>query len=150
MENSTTESTVFIRSAQSLARKTKGQGVVHEHVYDLLNIVEEDINTAIEHNLQSSLTELPVYFDIPGMTNKRAKKYIYFHLLKALEKAGYSPKLKFNGNNPENVKAFVKVQWLSSEDLAMEDYMSNFINKHIDKPPVKQKSKSVISRRRRK
>ncbi len=118
--------------AYKIIDQVKGKGFIEDYVNDLLPVVEEDIKKVIdETNKQNfSITELPTTFDIPGMDNRRAQLYIYFHLIRALKKSKYFPKLKIEGDDSKTQRVYLYVKWLSDDDVELEKYMNAFVKAH--------------------
>jgi hypothetical protein len=118
--------------AYKIIEQVQGKGFIEDYVNDLLPVIEDDIKKVIdEANKQNfSVTELPTTFDIPGMDNRRAQLYIYFHIIRALKKSNYFPKLKIEGDNSKTQRVFVYVKWFSNDDLELEKYMNSFVKAH--------------------
>jgi hypothetical protein len=144
LKKNTTSDRSRVLHAEIFKAQSLGDGYIQEHVKDILRLVEDDIKSSIEESRTSSQTELAVLFDIPGMDRGRARKHIYFHILRSLKKAGYIPSLEIKGKS-----VFLNVTWLSKEDDGHEKYMTSFIKSHIVKKKVEKIAEKPISRRRR-
>lgn len=137
--------------AYKIKKKASGNGYLEDYVNEILPVIEDDIQKVIDsvEKKDYSMTEIQTTFDIPGMSNKRAQMYVYFHLLRALEKAKYFANIKILGDKPSNQKVFIYVKWFSKDDIEMEKYMNKFIqSKTIGAVNIEEKK--PISRRRRK
>jgi hypothetical protein len=140
--------------AYRFKQQSSGDGVIQDYVNDILRVVEDDMKQSIEDEKTCSKTELAIYFDVPGMNNSRAKLHIYFHILAALKKAGYTPRLEILRLNIDKEIVFLHVTWLSKEDTSYEEYMVQFVKAHSIKKKSEDSEDSEnltkpISRRRR-
>src|SRR5271170_4648817 len=104
--------------AYKILEQVSGIGFIEDIVNEILPIISDDIQTVIDSTDKRnySITEIQTTFDIPGMTNNRAQLYVYFHLLRALKKSQYFPKIEFCGSS-KNQKIFIIVRWFSEEDV---------------------------------
>jgi hypothetical protein len=146
--------------AYRIMEQVTGVGFIEDYINDILPVIADDIQSAIEspEKKNYSTTEIPTMFDVPGMTNQRAQLYIYFHLLLALKKAKYHPKINVKGANPRTQRVYIHVVWFSTEDIEMEKYMNKFVQAHSMDPAVRngtdedlgEQSKPIQRRRRRK
>lgn len=104
-----------------------GDGEIKDYVNDILGTIEDDMQYAIENEMTRAKTELPTLFSVPGLSMDRARMHVYFHLLKALKSAGYTPQLvrsrKINGD----LSVHIYVSWLSKKDTRNEKYMRDYI-----------------------
>ncbi len=118
--------------AYKIIEQVSGCGFIQDYVNEIIPVIEDDIQFVIDspEKKNYSITELPTTFDIPGMTNNRAQMHVYFHLLRALKKADYFPKIEFINRNSHNQKVFLYIKWFSREDIEMERYMNKFIQAH--------------------
>jgi hypothetical protein len=125
-----------------------GDGEVNDYVNDLLGTIEDDMQQAVENELNSSKTELGTLFKVPGLSIDKARLYVYYHLIKALRNAGYTPRLerltKLNGE----LVMFIHVTWLSKKDTSREKYMTDYVN-HYSMTPSAKKKPTVHGRRRK-
>lgn len=115
--------------AYKVLEQVSGSGYIEEVVNEILSTIEEDIQAVVDSpdKRNYSSTELPTIFDIPGMTNQRAQMYIYYHVLRALKKSEYIPKIRFAGDKSHNQRVYVYVSWMTEDDVAMEHYMNDYI-----------------------
>jgi hypothetical protein len=129
--------------AYKIIDQVQGKGFIEDYVNDLLPVIEDDIKKVIDEAEKKnfSVTELPTTFDIPGMDNRRAQLHIYFHLIRALKKSHYFPKIKIDGTNPKTQRVFMYVKWLSSDDIELEQYMNEFIKAHSMREKTSDKIK---------
>ena len=145
----------YIIPAYKIKEHVQGSDFLTDYINDILLVIQDDIMQAIDSpdKKNYSITEIQTIFDIPNMSNGRAQMYIYFHILRALKKAKYIPKIKIIGTNPRTQRVYIYVRWLNDDDIEMEKYMNSFIKAHsfdktlteIDAPDAKP-----IARRRRK
>jgi hypothetical protein len=130
-----------ILSAEAINRQSKGDGQISEEVATILDTIQDDVKQAIEKKQTRCITELPTSFDIGGMSNERAQKYIYYHVIGNLEKSGYIPKIKFVGKKSETQRVFLTTNWLTESDLDLEKHMNKYIQDHTDS---KETSERVV------
>jgi hypothetical protein len=93
-------------------------------------MIEDDMKQAIENEKSSIRTEISVYYDVPGMSVTKAQKYIYYHLLCALRRGKYTPKLELTKQNT----AFIHVTWVTKKDTDNEAHMDRVIAAHLLRP----------------
>src|ERR1700678_1658326 len=122
----------YIIPAYKIIEQVSGLGYIEEYINDMLLIISDDIATVINSidKKNYSVTQLQTMFDVPGMDNRRAQMYIYFHLLRALKRSKYIPTLKIIGAS-NTQKVFIYVRWFSDENIKVERYMNDFIQAHI-------------------
>lgn len=140
--------------AYKIIEQVSGSGYIEDYVNELLPVIEDDIKNTIElpEKKNYSITEIPTVFDIPGMNNSRAQMFVYFHLLRALKKSEYFPRIHIDGKRSKEQKVYIIVKWFSEEDIELEKYMNDYIQAHSwHKPKEYQElgSKPTIIRRRR-
>lgn len=138
--------------AYKIVEQVQGSGFIQDYVNEILPVIADDIQAAIDspEKKNHSITEIQTVFDVPGMDNKRAQMYVYFHLVRALKKSEYFPKIKFSGTRT-NPRVYIYVKWFSSEDIEMEKYMNDFIQAHSfggQETDDSEKAKPVRRRRR--
>lgn len=138
----------LIKTADEIRRKVKGEGFVQEAAYDILLVIESDIEKAIENKSEESITEISTNFNFPPMKREDAQRAVYFCIIKELRESGYIPKIKFVGSKEGEQQVFIVVKWKTSLDETEEQAMDNYIKQHsvVDSTV---KSKPVGSRRRR-
>lgn len=142
--------------AYKIVDAVKGSGFIQDYVNEILPVIEDDIQVTINspEKKNYSITEIPTMFNVPGMSNARAQKYVYFHLLRALKKSKYIPKIDIRGTDPKSQKVFIYVSWFSKEDIEMEKYMNKFIQAHSlnynpDYKPEQEQPRPIHRRRRK-
>lgn len=126
-------STPVLVSASKIKEKACGSEYVQDYVKDIISTIEDDIQNVIESGSKknNSCTELPTTFDIPGMSNERSQMYIYYHVIRILEKRHYFPRIHIRGRNSHEQRIFLTVEWFSEDDILMERHMNRFIKKHM-------------------
>jgi hypothetical protein len=122
-----------ILPAYKLRKQSKGDGFIEDYVNDILGLIEDDIEQAIERKELQAKSEIPTNFDIPHMANKKAQMYIYFHTMKALKTAEYIPRLELVGGDHKQ-KAYMHTKWITKDDVEQEKYMNEFLKAHSVKP----------------
>lgn len=118
--------------AYKIIEQVSGASYIEDYVNEILPVIEDDIKLAIENpdKRNFSITEIQTVFDIPNMSNSRAQMYVYFHLLRALKKSEYFPRIRIENNNSTHQKVFIYVKWFSKEDIELEHYMNEYIQAH--------------------
>lgn len=120
---------------------------IREHIQNILNSIDDDIHKTVEalEKTNYAVSEIPSNFNVSFMTNNEAQMQIYYGVLRALKKNGYTPKIEFKGS-PQNRRVLIHLTWFTPEDIEEKKYMNDFIkscslNSEEEKP---------IRRRRRK
>lgn len=139
--------------AYKILEQVSGSGYVEEVVNEILTTIEEDIQSIIDspEKRNYSMTEVPTIFDVPGMTNQRAQMYVYYHVIRALKKSEFIPKVKFVGDKSHNQRVYFYVSWFSKDDVDMERYMNEYISSNTMnfapdlKPDPKRTSGGIVT-----
>lgn len=119
---------IHIKIPAELARKkTLGEGVVEDHVNELIRIIEQDIEDAIQEHKNNIITELGTNFDVPNMNKQDAQRDVYFLLAQALKQAGYSIELIIKGEKNNDQCVYMKVQWTNAKYNEMNKYKDEFL-----------------------
>lgn len=128
----------------NIIKEVSGSGYIREYVNEILPLLKEDIRNELDSNSGKnySVSELPTIFDVPGMTNKRAQLYVYFHLIKSLELAGYSPKIRIS-NNGNDQKVYIYISWFTKNDIITENQMNNYIKNHVISNIIEKSDKNI-------
>lgn len=125
-----------IANADDIVQSTQLNELIIEAVQNILTVLEDHIKTAIQNRRsQTGPVEIQTHFDFPSMTNARAQRYVYYHLIKALKEAKYMPNMTFYGDRVSNQKVCVNVQWVSREDVKMEAEMDRYIQSSTKQLP---------------
>jgi hypothetical protein len=130
--------------------RSAGDGIIQDHVNELLHLIEDDMKQAIENDNTCAKTEIPAFFDIPGMDKKRARTHVYFHILRALRQANYIPSIEISKTNTGTPIVHIGITWLSKEDNDLEDQMDRFIEAHRVKKLIRNTAPGAPPTRRRK
>jgi hypothetical protein len=120
-----------ISPAYRIIDAVKGRDFIEDEVNLILPVIEDDVQKVIDgpDGKTYSETELPTVFDIPGLDMARARKCVYFYVLRALKKARSEPKLRVVGN-----KVIVRVSWLSDDERELDAFMDKYLKHHYEKP----------------
>ena len=110
-----------------------GNGEVENYVREILPLIEEDIENALENEETHAMTEINTIFDVPYMKNSNAQRDVYYLMCQVLIKAGYYPELIFQGKKAENQRVFVVTRWKSHKEDEANDYKTHFL-KQITRP----------------
>lgn len=138
-----------ILSADRLRSRVKGSGIVEETGYDILLVIETDIERAIERKDNKSITELQTNFDIPPMKHQDAQRAVYFFVVKELVRAGYNAKIEFRGSREGEQRVFLHVTWVTKTDEIEIKAMDEYLKKHSYAAIDTVNTKPPNSRRRR-
>lgn len=125
--------------------------IIEEYVNDSLRVIEEDIQHAFDNEKTMAVTEIPTIFDVPGLTNARAQRFVYFHILRSLEQAKYIPRIEICQNRSDVQRVFIHITWITQKDKSMEQYMDKFImDRQINQQlPIDLQPEPKPTRRRR-
>lgn len=121
---------IHVIPAYYFKAKSLGDGDIQAHVNANLKIIEDDMQTAIENEQTFSRTELSSCYDVSGMNRARACKHIYYHVIQALEQAGYTPRINVKKRLHGRQEVWLYVTWLSKKETIDEQYMTDFIESH--------------------
>jgi hypothetical protein len=113
--------------AYRIAEKIKGCGEIEKYVNQHIELIEADMENALENEEPFSITELDTTFNVPYMNNKQAQREVYFHTAQALVKAGYRPQLKFLGKLAQTQRVFLVLRWKAKEEKQIDDYKDEFL-----------------------
>jgi hypothetical protein len=137
----------IIIPAYHFKKYTQSDSIIEEYVNDALRVINEDIQNAFDNEKTSAITEISTMFDVPGLTHARAQRYVYFHILQALEQAHYIPRIEI-----QEKRVFMHITWITKEDRSAELYMDKFIMDHqINKQvPIDMRERPKPATRKRK
>jgi len=140
--------------AYHISKRSRGCGVVEDYVNEILSVINDDIEQALEQEKHFAVTEVQTDFQICEMRQDRAQKFVYYHVLRALRKAGYYPKIRFDGVRSQSQRVFIYVKWFSKQDCEYEEYMNKYIIAHDISKKITTSNETQpgkpIRRRRRK
>ncbi len=135
--------------AEALRKQMRGDEDAEEYVNELLGNIEDEIHRARDRFENVAQVEIPVYFHIPYVDHISAQRIVYFHTCKALEEAGYSPRLILEDANSPKPRTFIVVTWTSNRDIAEKKYMDDYLQSHtVKRTTVKEKRKKHKHNRR--
>lgn len=137
----------YIKSADEIRQTVRGSGFVEEQAYDILLVIEQDIERAIENKKDSAITEIATNIDIPPMKRLDAQRAVYYKILKELRDSGYTPRIEIRGTREGEQQVFIHTTWRTELDETQDQVMDNFIKQHSILDTTKQKEPG--SRRRR-
>ena len=115
--------------ASVVKNRLRGDGVVEDYAEEILRLIEEDIQDAMENEKTSVITEIGTNFSVPNMSNMAAQRDIYYLVCNALIKADYSPRLLCNGVRSETQRVFILTKWRTPIDEEHEKYKDEFLSK---------------------
>ena len=136
-----------IIKAEALRKQMRGDEEAEEFVNEILENIEDHIHQAMDRNENIAQVEISVYFPIPFTKPDQAQRIVYFHTLKALEQAGYTPRLILEDVDTPKPRAFIIVTWVSSKDTAEKKYMDDYLKAHTVKRTQVHHSSSRSSRK---
>jgi hypothetical protein len=120
----------YIKSAEEIRLACKGSGIVEEIAYDILLVIESDIEKAIEGKFDKSITEISTNFNIPPMKRSAAQRAVYYKIMKELKTSGYIPNIEIRGSKEGYQQVFIHVKWRTVIDETEEQMMDNYIRQH--------------------
>ena len=121
-----------LTNAAEIKKKAFNKRIINKYILSILRLINKDIINAVNSGERESITQIPTSFDISTLSNKMAQQYIYYHLLKELEKAKFKPRIIFQGRKAEDQKVFICVKWLTKKDEKFYKYMDEYIKARID------------------
>ena len=129
--------------ADILRKQMRGDEEAEEFVNDILENIEDNIHQAMDRNETIAYTEIPVYFPIPFTKLEDAQRTVYFHTIRALEHAGYTPKLMLDNIHTNKPKATMIVTWVNKTDIAEKKHMDDYLRAHIvtQAAPIRRRKK---------
>jgi hypothetical protein len=95
--------------------KTRIANKIAEHVKEILNLADKQIEDCIVNGDENTVIHGPNTFEIVGLDNDQACKIIYYHVIKALEEAKYIVREDFGDD-----VVLLDVKW-QRNDIRMED-----------------------------
>lgn len=113
-----------------IRKKANGDGYIEDEIANILRIIQDDIDMAVEGKRTKSITPIPTNFEIPTMEPERAQKHIYYFVLESLCKCDYTVKIEIEGRTLGEQRAWIHVEWLNDGDRKAEEYMDKFIQAH--------------------
>lgn len=138
-----------IKPASLVRRRAKGGGVVEEYVNDILKVIEDDVEKALEAGKDVARTEIQTEFHIPPLTRVNAQRRVYYHLVKELTMSDYTPKIEIIGNKSGAQKVYIHTKWNTHDDDDERDYMDQFLKAHSIITENTEDSCGQTGRRRR-
>lgn len=118
-------------SAENLRKRSKGCGYIEEHIIDIIQDLNGEIDEAVERSEHHAEIPLPTLFDVPTMSNADAQKRIYGVLLELCLESKYIPKLLFyNSSKSESQKVKLQVRWKTKTDEEEDKYIHSLIQKY--------------------
>jgi len=103
--------------------------ILKDYIEDILDNIDNERNDAFELRKRKCRVELPVAFDVPGLSLAKAQQHVYYHVIQALEKASYIVDLEFIELRNNKQKVFINVSWTSPEVAKQEKEMDTFLKK---------------------
>lgn len=117
----------IIIPAYRIAEKTRSSREIQDYVNQHLALIEADIETALENEIDFAITELDVVFQIPYMSYRDAQREVYYHTAHALMKAGYFVRLKFLGLRADDQRVFLVTRWINHKEKQIDTYKDDFL-----------------------
>lgn len=132
---------IRVKLPASLVRnRTLGSSDIEEYAQEIISLIEEDIENALERRENNCTTEIGANFDVSYMKNADAQREIYYLVMKSLIEAGYYPKIYIHGRKAERQKVFMITNWNSRKDRELVSYKDKFLRQNT----VKKSSKPVV------
>lgn len=132
--------------AYRVREKTQGAYEIAGYVNQMLNLIESDIEDALENEHPYAITELDTWFSVPYMNNVRAQRKVYVNLAQTLIRAKYMPKLFFMGGKAQSQRVFIYTTWLSQQEDTNEAYENEFLKSiTVSKPLAPVQPRDAIS-----
>lgn len=151
METST--STIFrpLVPAKKIRRLAHGDGQIESYVNDLIELVNDRIENAVENGNDHVFVEIQTLFDVPHIKNSDVQRNVYYWVLKSITDADYKVRIIFRGGNrAESQRVFLLVRWFKKQDKELRDHMDDYIKKHTAKSHVNASNSNDKSGRVRK
>ena len=109
-------------NAQQLKQTSLQTREISSNVDDILKELSTSIQTAHDNGQYEIISELPITFDIPNMSNASAQRKVWYHVLSTLKLQGYTIALKMS-----NVQCISKISWVTVEEKTTIDRENQFI-----------------------
>ena len=113
--------------ASDLRDKFGSKTQIDDEVKSIMAMIDQDILKAFNDDLKScAISELPVSFDIVGITPKAAQTWIYSDVIDQLREKGFKTKIHMD---KEQGRVWIKTKWHSELDSeALKDMKGNIID----------------------
>jgi len=135
--------------AEALRKQMRGDEDAEEYVNEILGNIEDEIHRARDRFENIAQVEVPVYFHIPYVDHVNAQRIVYFHTCKALEEAGYNPRIVLENANSPKPRSFFIVTWTSNRDIAEKKYMDDYLLSHTVKRTTVRETRKKHKHRKR-
>ena len=127
----------------------KGWSFLHLwYIRDILNLIRDDIQSAIDRRATEAWTELPTDFNIPTMTPTDAQRIIYYYVARTLEDKSYTIAFRRKGANTHNQKWYIRTRWFTEDDIKARKAMDKYISSRTEyEHPIGDED--IVTHRRR-
>ncbi len=139
-----------ITPAKNARRIAYGDGQIEEFVNEILACANDAIHNAIDQGQTSVQFGIRTTFDIPRMKNADAQRSIYYWVMKTLEENDYKVNITFVGSTVEEQNVFLNVRWFKKQDVLLQQFMDDYIKKHVQREKKQHHHSSGDSKNRTK
>lgn len=117
-----------IIDAEILKKSSEQRTLLRKSTTDILRSLMDDIMKAKQSYKNSTITRLPITFQVPGLSNKDAQRIIWSNIIKELNKKNYRVKI-----NPAKDSCLIQIIWVSKEEESIIREQLDLIASHVDK-----------------
>jgi hypothetical protein len=101
----------ILADAYTLKSNNLQKKQIYEAGMEILKKIKEELHVAHMHGNHHIVTELPLVYDIPNMTNADAQRLIWSQIIELLQKKNYVVYINYNKSLCK-----LKISWLNSND----------------------------------
>jgi hypothetical protein len=114
-----------LANADLLKNSNVQKRLITNNVIDILRKINEDLHTAQRAGQHKIITEIPIVFDIPNMSNADAQRAIWSNIIEALKTKNYRIAIC-----PAQKSCKLRITWLSEDDEQTIKYQLQILADH--------------------
>jgi len=115
----------IVVDANKLRHSNIQKKVLKENITQILRKINDELSVSHREGNYSTITTMPIVFDIPNMSNKVSQRIIWFHVLQHLMVKNYRVAI-----NPSKDFCKLKITWITKEDEEMMSRQTQIIAEH--------------------
>lgn len=112
-------------SANSLRNNNLQKRNLKEVITDIIRRMNQELIAAHREGCHHIITNIPITFNIPNMSNKDSQRYIWASVIDELKSKDYRIWI-----SPGKDTCKIKITWMSPEDETEIKYQTQLIAKH--------------------
>ena len=115
-------------NAENLRNNNVQKRNLKEVITDIVRGINSELIVAHREGKHHIITNIPITFNIPNMTNKNSQRYIWASIIEEIKNKGYRVWI-----NPTSDNCKLKITWLNSTDESEINLQNDLITKHLEK-----------------